>query len=127
MGHIELAAPVVHIWYVKATPSRVGLLLNLSVNDIEKVLYFVKYVVTDINEKQHKNVITNLDKDYHNRVNELDKIYEDEKAGLKKRKFDKAKDEQVADEEIRKAYTTNKSQLEKEYSRVKSILANLKV
>lgn len=127
MGHIELAAPVVHIWYVKATPSRVGLLLNLSVNDIEKVLYFVKYVVTDINEKQHKNVIANLDKDYHNRVNELDKIYEDEKAGLKKRKFDKAKDEQVADEEIRKAYTTNKSQLEKEYSRVKSILANLKV
>lgn len=46
MGHIELAAPVVHIWYVKATPSRVGLLLNMSVNDIEKVLYFVKYVVT---------------------------------------------------------------------------------
>lgn len=127
MGHIELAAPVVHIWYVKATPSRVGLLLNLSVNDIEKILYFVKYVVTDVNEKQKKNVITNLDKDYHNRIDELDKIYEDEKAGLKKKQFDKPKDAQLADDEMRKTYTNNKTQLEKEYSRVKSILANLKV
>lgn len=58
MGHIELAAPVVHIRYIKATPSRVGLLLNLSVNEIEKILYYVKYVVTAINEKQKKHIIT---------------------------------------------------------------------
>jgi len=79
MGHIELAAPVVHIRYIKATPSRVGLLLNLSINEIEKILYFVKYVVTDVNEEQKKDIIAQLDKDYHNRVNDLDSIYDKEK------------------------------------------------
>lgn len=78
MGHIELAAPVVHIWYYKATPSRIGLLLNLSTNEIEKVLYFVKYVVIEVNENQKKNIIANLDKDYVNKTNELDKVYEQE-------------------------------------------------
>lgn len=128
MGHIELAAPVVHVWYIKATPSRVGLLLNLSVNDIEKILYYVKYVVTAIDEKQKKSVITNLDKDYNNKVNELDKIYEKEKKNLtKENKGKKEKDQKLAEDELRKLYASNKSAMEKEYSRVKSILANLKV
>ncbi len=78
MGHIELAAPVVHIWYYKATPSRIGLLLNLSTNEIEKILYFVKYVVTEVQEDQRKNIIATLDKDYANKINDLDKIYEQE-------------------------------------------------
>ncbi|WP_009052836.1 DNA-directed RNA polymerase subunit beta' [Thermoanaerobacter sp. X514] len=47
MGHIELAAPVAHIWYVKGIPSRMGLLLDMSPRALEKVLYFVSYVVID--------------------------------------------------------------------------------
>ncbi len=47
MGHIELAAPVSHIWYFKGTPSRMGLMLEISHRDLEKVLYFAKYIVTD--------------------------------------------------------------------------------
>ena len=127
MGHIELAAPVVHVWYVKATPSRIWLLLDLSVNEIEKVLYFVKYVVTDINEEQKKNIISNLDKDYHNKVNELDSIYEKEKTSLAQDDSVKAKKRQLKEEDLRSTYSENKSSLEKEYSRIKSILANLEV
>jgi DNA-directed RNA polymerase subunit beta' len=128
MGHIELAAPVVHVWYIKATPSRVWLLLNLSVNDIEKILYFVKYVVTGIDEQQKKKVLSSLDKDYLSKVNELDTIYEQEKKSLASQATTKKpKDMQLADDELRKLYTTNKSSLEKEYSRIKSILANLKL
>ena len=138
MGHIELASPVVHVWYVKATPSRIGLLLDLSINEIEKVLYYVKYIVTDINEEQKKSVITSLDKDYREKVDELDKIYDEEKKKLgeeesvdgekteKKEKKGK-KTLQVQEEQLRKVYTDNKSSLEKEYSRIKSILANLEV
>ncbi|CAN5827515.1 DNA-directed RNA polymerase subunit beta' [soil metagenome] len=47
MGHIELATPCAHIWYVKDIPSKVGALLNLSTSQLEQVLYFAKYVVTD--------------------------------------------------------------------------------
>ncbi|MEM7737391.1 MAG: DNA-directed RNA polymerase subunit beta', partial [Deinococcota bacterium] len=47
MGHIELATPVTHIWYVKDIPSKIGALLNLSTNQLEQVLYFAKYIVTD--------------------------------------------------------------------------------
>ncbi len=47
MGHIELAAPVSHIWYFKGIPSRMGLLLDISPRILEKVLYFASYIVTD--------------------------------------------------------------------------------
>jgi len=50
MGHIELASPVSHIWFVKGTPSRIGLLLDMTPRTLEQILYFAKYVVVDVHE-----------------------------------------------------------------------------
>ena len=50
MGHISLAAPVAHIWFSKGTPSRLGLLLDLSPRNLDRVLYFAQYLVTDVDE-----------------------------------------------------------------------------
>ncbi len=47
MGHIELAAPVAHIWFTKSLPSRAGMLLDIALKDLEKILYFESYVVLD--------------------------------------------------------------------------------
>ena len=47
MGHIELASPVAHIWFLKSLPSRIGLLLDMTLRDIERVLYFESFVVVD--------------------------------------------------------------------------------
>ena len=47
MGHIELAAPVAHIWYFKGIPSRIGLMLDVSPRNLEKVIYFASYIVID--------------------------------------------------------------------------------
>ena len=47
MGHIELATPVAHIWFLKSLPSRIGLLLDLTLRDIERVLYFEAYIVVE--------------------------------------------------------------------------------
>ena len=60
MGHIELAAPVSHIWYFKGIPSRMGLILDLSPRTLEKVLYFAYYIVLDPaeSELQYKQVLT---------------------------------------------------------------------
>ncbi len=59
MGHIELASPVAHIWFTKSLPSRIGLLLDMTLKDLERVLYFESYVVTDpgmTSFKQHQLV-----------------------------------------------------------------------
>jgi len=60
MGHIELAAPVSHIWYFKGIPSRMGLILDLSPRTLEKVLYFANYIVLDAGDTklQYKQVLT---------------------------------------------------------------------
>ena len=47
MGHIELAAPVAHIWFLKSLPSRIGLLLDMTLKDLERVLYFENYIVIE--------------------------------------------------------------------------------
>ncbi len=61
MGHIELAAPVSHIWYFKGVPSKIGLLLNMGPKQLEQVIYFASYVVLDpgsVTELKYKQVIT---------------------------------------------------------------------
>ena len=67
MGHIELAAPVSHIWYFKGVPSRIGLMLDISPKALEQVLYFASHIVLDIGsvpetELQYKQVITDREK-----------------------------------------------------------------
>jgi DNA-directed RNA polymerase subunit beta' len=55
-GHIELAAPVAHIWYYRSVPSRMGLILNLTVNALKSVLYYEKYIVIDPGEAEQEDV-----------------------------------------------------------------------
>ena len=50
MGHIELAAPVAHIWFLKSLPSRIGAVLDITLRDLEKILYFESYIITDAND-----------------------------------------------------------------------------
>ena len=74
MGHIQLAAPVSHIWYFKGTSSRMGLLLNMSPRLLEKVLYFAAYVVIDPGRTSLKKYSLLTEKEYR----ELKEAYEDD-------------------------------------------------
>ncbi|MFK0072761.1 MULTISPECIES: DNA-directed RNA polymerase subunit beta' [Arthrobacter] len=60
MGHIELAAPVTHIWYFKGVPSRLGYLLDLAPKDLEKVIYFAAYMITSVDEENRHAELPNL-------------------------------------------------------------------
>ncbi len=64
MGHIELSTPVSHIWFLRGVPSRMSILLNISVSDLEKVIYFAGYIITKVHEEEKENVISGLDKEY---------------------------------------------------------------
>jgi DNA-directed RNA polymerase subunit beta' len=57
MGHIELASPVSHIWFVKGTPSRLGLLLDISPRSLERVLYFAQNIITSVDENARRRMI----------------------------------------------------------------------
>jgi DNA-directed RNA polymerase subunit beta' len=61
MGHIELAAPVTHIWYFKGVPSRLGYLLDLAPKDLEKVIYFAAYMITHVDEEQRHADLPSLE------------------------------------------------------------------
>ena len=61
MGHIELAAPVTHIWYFKGVPSRLGYLLDLAPKDLEKVIYFAAYMITSVDEDARHRDLSSLE------------------------------------------------------------------
>jgi DNA-directed RNA polymerase subunit beta' len=63
MGHIKLASPVSHVWYFKGIPSRMGLLLDMSPRNLEKILYFANYIVTDLHEEIRQELLENLSVD----------------------------------------------------------------
>jgi DNA-directed RNA polymerase subunit beta' len=62
MGHIELAAPVTHIWYFKGVPSRLGYLLDLAPKDLEKVIYFAAYMITEVDVEAREEDMPQLEK-----------------------------------------------------------------
>src|SRR5262244_1702104 len=68
MGHIELAAPVSHIWYFKGTPSRLSLLLDISPRSLERVLYFAQYIVTAVDEDARSAALESLATDVETRI-----------------------------------------------------------
>ena len=72
MGHIDLASPVAHIWYVKGVPSRLGLLLNMSPRNLERILYFAQYVITSVDEEGRQRTLQRREKDLATRIAKLE-------------------------------------------------------
>ena len=68
MGHIELSTPVSHIWFLRGVPSRMSILLNISVSDLEKVIYFAGYIITKVHEEEKETILFGLDKEYKTKL-----------------------------------------------------------
>ena len=76
MGHIELASPVAHIWFLKSLPSRLGMVLDMTLRDIERILYFEAFVVTDpgLTSLQRRQLLT--EEDYYENLDEYGEEFE---------------------------------------------------
>ncbi len=68
MGHIELASPVAHIWFLRGVPSRMSSLLNIPITDLEKVVYFAGYIITKVHEEEKASIISNIETEYKSKV-----------------------------------------------------------
>ncbi|WEV42271.1 DNA-directed RNA polymerase subunit beta' [Bifidobacterium sp. ESL0682] len=78
MGHIELAAPVTHIWFFKGVPSRLGYLLDIAPKDLEKVIYFAAYMVTSVDEQQRQQDLPDLQDEFDTEIAQLNKRRDNE-------------------------------------------------
>ena len=73
MGHIELAAPVTHIWYFKGVPSRLGYLLDMAPKDLEKVIYFAAYMIISVDDEARHREMPELEKELRQEIGQLEK------------------------------------------------------
>ena len=71
MGHIKLACPVSHIWFLRGVPSRIGMVLDLPMVRLEKVIYFAAYIVTSVNEEAKKKILAQVEKEYKQKIKNL--------------------------------------------------------
>lgn len=83
MGHIELASPVAHIWFLRGTPSRMAALLHVPAQKLESVIYFAGYIVKSVDEEERGRVLKDIDAEFKSRVAALPS--EEEKDKLRKR------------------------------------------
>ncbi|MFA6374458.1 MAG: hypothetical protein WCX24_02725 [Candidatus Paceibacterota bacterium] len=64
MGHIKLASPVSHIWFLKGIPSRIGMVLGISLNKVEEVIYFISYIVTKVDEEIKEKILKEIEEEF---------------------------------------------------------------
>ncbi len=71
MGHIKLATPVSHIWFLRGVPSKIGLALGISPQDLERVIYFSSYIITEVKESLKEQTLEALEKEYKAKTKEI--------------------------------------------------------
>lgn len=86
MGHIELAAPVTHIWFLRGVPSKIGLLLDLSTQNLEKVVYFANYIITDVNEELREQTLEQVEQELDQKKKQIRNEINQQLGDVKQRK-----------------------------------------
>ncbi|MCL6645728.1 MAG: DNA-directed RNA polymerase subunit beta', partial [Dehalococcoidia bacterium] len=107
MGHIELASPVSHIWFVKGTPSKLGLLLDISPRNLERVLYFAQYMITEVNEEAKNAEIRRLQR-------ELDGLLAERLADIRPKREQLEAQLEAANRELQAKVAERQAQIEAE-------------
>ncbi len=101
MGHINLAVPVTHIWFLRSSPSRIGLLLDLPIKTLEQIVYFAAYIVIAVDEDSKAEAEKEITASLENRRNQIKREYEEAKQKLQESKATRAQldalDKEVAD------------------------------
>ena len=118
MGHIKLATPVSHIWFLRGVPSNIGLVLGISLQDLEKVAYFAAYLITEVNEDERQVMMDQIEGEYKSKIKAgKGKLTVPEINNLKEAK-DKAKEELKSIKKMRVVSEVEFRQLSLKYASV---------
>jgi DNA-directed RNA polymerase subunit beta' len=97
MGHIDLAVPVSHIWFLRGVPSKIGLVLDLSIQNLEKVIYFANFIITKVDENLKKETIEQLKQEFKSRKKNIENDFARKVQQLKNELSGKGKSEKDID------------------------------
>ncbi|MEY4722525.1 MAG: DNA-directed polymerase subunit beta, DNA-directed polymerase subunit beta [Candidatus Parcubacteria bacterium] len=125
MGHIELSSPVSHIWFLRGVPSKIGLTLDLSVQALEKVIYFANFIVTIVREDAKKDTIEQVKTEYKGKKKQIEAEYKQRVENAEK--F--AKSEADKEKTLSEAFTVKAAklkELDEDFSMVEKDLKELK-
>ena len=86
MGHIKLEAPVSHIWFLRGTSSKIGLIMDLSMQALEKVVYFASFIISDVNESLRLETIEQIKQEYKNKKKSIEADWQKQAAEIKNKK-----------------------------------------
>lgn len=146
MGHIKLAAPVAHVWFSNGIPNRLSLILDIPQKKLETVVYYARYVVTNVDEAKQKEALESLselkkaeeaetEKELKEKIEETQKAFGDQANEVKKGEKDKKKVglqiERIANNEksqlakLKSAFKQKQDNVDKKYSELKSLIENI--
>jgi len=94
MGHIKLTVPLSHIWYLRGVPSIIGMILEKPREEIEKVVYFVSYIVIEVDEQKKKNILEKIEKEFEKKLEKISKIENSQEKKVKEEALKREKEEQ---------------------------------
>ncbi len=128
MGHIELATPVAHIWFMRGTPSAISLLLDMTVKHIERVVYFASYVILKVDEDKQQQMLDNLEATTEAARQAIKLRYETAATQVEEEEVATAEEERIDNltiEELARNRTKEIEELEEDYKTKKSQLQSL--
>jgi DNA-directed RNA polymerase subunit beta' len=127
MGHIELCSPVSHIWFLRGVPSRLGLILDISVQSLEKVIYFASFIITKVDENLKNQALEQIKEEYKTKKKQIEANFKNQVNQLKMNKNLKEKDIEKKIIELNKARDLETLEFDKEYVKTETDLKELKL
>lgn len=125
MGHITLQVPVSHIWFLRGVPSKIGLLLDLSIQNLERVIYFAEFIITSVDEEAKIQTIEQIKQEYKAKVKHIESEAKMQAGDVKAKDIaEKAKETETKD--IARQKDAKLKELEKAFSLAQSELKDLK-
>ncbi|KKW35309.1 MAG: DNA-directed RNA polymerase subunit beta', partial [Candidatus Giovannonibacteria bacterium GW2011_GWA2_53_7] len=114
MGHIDLAAPCSHIWFLRGVPSKIGLVLDLSVQDLEKVIYFANFVITNVDENLREETLKQIEVEAQAKRKSIESEFQNQQTEVRQRRGQAERDGKpltAFEEEMQSLATLKEEQL----------------
>ncbi len=123
LGHISLQVPATHIWFLRGLSSKIGLLLNLGIQSLEKVIYYASFIVTDVDESLKEATIEQIKVEYKSKTKSIDNEYNNQ---LKKIKEEKGENAEGDIKDITRSKAEKLERLEEDFAAAQKELKELK-
>ncbi|KKT13682.1 MAG: DNA-directed RNA polymerase subunit beta' [Candidatus Falkowbacteria bacterium GW2011_GWF2_43_32] len=128
LGHISLQVPVSHIWFLRGLSSKIGLLLNLGIQSLEKVIYYASFIITDVDEALKESTLEQVKQEYKSKIKNIDNDYNNQLKNLKTKagSSEGAQEGGRESKEFAKTKAERLARLEEDFGQVQKELKELK-